>query len=163
MSENQSSTRTWSPPEGFHQVTSLVDGVVVYAPQIVQPHKDEAQSYTCPNCGANVSYDISAGGIACEYCGYIAPVKAVQLGKSADEFEFTLETISQSSRGWGTRRQILQCESCGGKLSIPEGTISASCPFCSSNKVNLITSPEESLRPRFLIPVSYTHLTLPTN
>ena len=156
MTEKQSPTRSWTPPEGFHKVKSHVDGVVVYAPQQVRAPEDEAKSYACPNCGANVNYDISAGGIACEYCGYVAPVKAVKLGQSADEFEFTLETISQSLHGWGTKRQILQCESCGGKLSIPDGTISTSCPFCSSNKVNLLTSPEESLRPRFLIPFKIT-------
>ena len=156
MTEKPSSTRTWAPPKGFHQVASHIEGVEVYGPQHVHTHEDEAKSYACPNCGANVSYDVSAGGIACKYCGYVAPVKAVRLGQSADEFEFTLETVSQSSHGWGTHRQILQCESCGGKLSIPEGIISTSCPFCSSNKVNLITNPEESLRPRFLIPFKIT-------
>ncbi|MEA3328110.1 MAG: TFIIB-type zinc ribbon-containing protein [Chloroflexota bacterium] len=156
MSEKQSSTRSWTPPEGFQKVKSHFEGVVVYAPQQVRAIEDKVKSYACPNCGANVSYDVSAGGIACEYCGYVAPVKAVKLGRSADEFEFTLETISQSSHGWGTKRQILQCDSCGGKLSIPEGTISTTCPFCSSNKVNLTISPEESLRPRFLIPFKIT-------
>jgi len=156
MTEKPSSTRAWAPPDGFHHVASHIEGVDVYALQHVHTQEDEAKSFSCPNCGANVSYNVSAGGIACEYCGYVAPVKAIRLGQSADEFEFTLETVSQSSHGWGTHRQVLQCESCGGRLSIPEGTISTSCPFCSSNKVNLITNPEESLRPRFLIPLKIT-------
>jgi len=144
--------QNWAPPERFIQVDSKVPGVIVYAPKPETTTKDRAKSYACPNCGANIAYDVSAGGIACEYCGYVAQVKAVNVGKTADEFEFTLETISQSTRGWGTKRQVLNCESCGGQLSIPEGSLSTTCPFCASNKVNVTTSLEESLRPRFLIP-----------
>lgn len=156
MTEKQTTSKSWSPPKGFHQVESQIEGVVVYAPKQVAAAEDKTQSFACPNCGANVSYDVSAGGIACEYCGYVAPVKAVRLGKSADEFEFTLETISQSDRGWGVERQILHCKSCGGRLSLPEGAISTSCPFCASNKVNLSKSQEDSLSPRFLVPFKIT-------
>ena len=150
--EMPQTTPNGAPPEGFIQVDSKIPGVIVYAPMPETTTKDQVKSYACPNCGANIAYDVSAGGIACEYCGYIAPVKAVKVGKRAEEFEFTLETISQSTRGWGTARQVLHCESCGGQLSIPEGTVSTTCPFCASNQVNVTASPEESLRPRFLIP-----------
>lgn len=156
MSEKQAPSKSWSPPKGFQQVESHVEGVVVYAPQRATPSKEETKSFTCPNCGANVGYDISTGGIACEYCGYVAPIKAVTLGRSADEFEFTLETISQSDRGWGVDRKILHCESCGGRLSLPESSISTSCPFCASNKVSLSKSPVDSLSPRFLVPFKIT-------
>ena len=143
-------------PEGFHRVDSKVPGVIVYAPQSKAFKKDQPTRFACPNCGANVAYDISAGGIACEYCGYIAPVRAVNVGRNASEFEFTLETVSQSNRGWGTERQILACDSCGARLSIPKGTLSARCPFCASNQVNVTVSVEESLRPRFLVPFQIT-------
>lgn len=149
-------SQTWTPPEGYMRVDSKLPNVIVYAPQPETVEKDQAKSYACPNCGANISYDVSASGIACEYCGYIAPVKAMHVGKKADEFEFTLETISQSERGWGIQRQVLHCDSCGGNLSIPQGTLSTTCPFCSSNQVNVTTSLEESLRPRFLIPFKIT-------
>ena len=95
---------------------------------------------------------MAAGGIACEHCGYIAPVRAMQVGRSADEFEFTLETISQSERGWGEERHILHCGSCGAALSLPIGTLSTTCPFCASNQINVTPGLEESLRPRFLVP-----------
>ena len=149
-------TPLWVPPKDFMQVDSEVPGVIVYAPRPKTTEKDQAKNYACSNCGANIAYDVSAGGIACEYCGFIAPVKSINVGKTAENFEFTLETISQSTRGWGTERQVMHCDSCGGDLSISEGTLSTTCPFCASNKVNVITSTEEMLRPRFLIPFKIT-------
>lgn len=156
MPDNQTQGLPPTPPEQFIQVDSTVPGVIVYAPQPESTTRDQAKNYACPNCGANIAYDVSAGGIACEYCGHVAPVKSVHVGKNAEDFEFTLETLSQSTRGWGTERQVLHCDSCGGDLSISEGALTTTCPFCASNQVNVVTSQEESLRPRFLIPFKIT-------
>ena len=147
---------SWTPPQDFIQVESQVPGVVVYAPRPESAEQDQARSYACPNCGANIAYDVAAGGVACEYCGYSAPVQAKQVGKSAENFEFTLEAIAQSSQGWGVQRQILHCDSCGGDISIPDGTLTATCPFCASHQVNVVASVEETLRPRFLVPFKIT-------
>ncbi len=88
MSEKQMPTVSWKPPEHFIKIDSRVPGVIVYAPKPPETDKEEVKSYTCPNCGANIAYDVSAGGVACEYCGYVAPIRAINVGKSADEFEF---------------------------------------------------------------------------
>ncbi len=152
----QNKNRTWSPPEGFQQVDSRIPEVIVYAPEPKQPKVEPEKSYACPNCGASISYDVAAGGVACEYCGYVAPVRAKKVGQQADEFEFTLETISRSNQGWGIHRKVLSCDSCGAQLSLPEGALSTSCPFCASNQVNIRVSLEEFLRPRFLVPFKVT-------
>ena len=142
--------------EGFTKVESKVPGVIVYAPESNTREKAQTTLYNCPNCGAATAYDVAAGGIACEHCGYISPVSSKVLGRVADEFEFTLETVSQANRGWGIKRQVLHCNACGAELSQPEGAISTSCPFCASNQVNLTISQEEFLQPRFLIPFKIT-------
>jgi DNA-directed RNA polymerase subunit RPC12/RpoP len=152
MTANQDLDPSWSSLEGFEKVESHVPGVIVFAPVTKSKEVVQPKQYTCPNCGAATAYDVAAGGIACEHCGYISPVKARVLGRVADEFEFTLETVSQANRGWGIKRQVLHCNACGGELSLPEGGISTSCPFCASNQVNLTTSLDEFLQPRFLIP-----------
>jgi len=156
MAQHITPLSTWKLPEGFQRVDSQVPGVEVFAPVVETAMEDQPTSFTCPHCGANVAYDVSAGGIACEYCGYIAPVRAEQVGRSADEFEFTLETLSHAAHGWGTERQMLSCESCGARISIPAGVLSSSCPFCASNQVNLTAGMDENLRPRFLIPFKIT-------
>ena len=152
MNDNEIQNGPWAPPEGYIQVESQVPGVIVFAPQPERTEIDQVVSYACPNCGANTAYDVSAGGIACEYCGHVAPVAAAHVGKSAEDFEFTLETLSQARQGWGTQRQVLHCDSCGAELSLPAGGLTNTCAFCASNQVNVITSPEQTLRPRFLIP-----------
>jgi hypothetical protein len=152
MSTQNNPEVAWSPPQGFIPVDSQVPGVIVFAPQPEQAEIDQAVSYACPNCGANTAYDVSAGGVACEYCGYIAAVAAARLGRAAQDFEFTLETLSQARQGWGTQRQVLHCDSCGAELSIAPGALTTACAFCASNQVNVITTPEETLRPRFLVP-----------
>ncbi len=153
---NQDASSKWTPPLGYIRVESQVPGVIVYAPKPEEKQEDKARSYACPNCGANIAYNVAAGGVACEYCGYVAPVAEQRVGRSAEEFEFTLDTISQSSSGWGTQRQVLRCDSCGAELSLSSGTVTTTCPYCASNQVNVTTSPSEFLRPRFLVPFKVT-------
>ncbi len=152
MSAEQNQNSGFSPPAGYQQVESRVSGVSVYAPQPKKTEIDLARSFACPNCGASTVYDVSAGGISCEYCGYIAPISAQRVGKASPDFEFTLETLSQARQGWGVQRQVLHCDACGAEFSIAPDTISTTCAFCASNQVNIITIPEETLRPRYLIP-----------
>ena len=143
---------TWGPPVDFIQIKSQVDGVSVYAPKPKLTTTDHATNYACPNCGANVSFNVAAGGITCEYCGYSAPVEGTEVGKATKPFEFTLDTLQQDRQGWGIERQVYHCNSCGGELSLPEGSLTTTCLFCGSNQVNVVSIPQEVLRPRFLVP-----------
>ncbi len=135
------------------QVESAVPGITVYALRPVSTAAEDAPAtYKCPNCGAATKFDVAAGGVACEHCGYVAPARGEQVGRRAGEFEFTLETLSQAERGWGVARQELHCDNCGADLALAEGAVAATCPFCASNKVNLRTAESDRLRPRFLVP-----------
>ncbi len=143
----------WSPPEHFTRVESALDGITVYAPRPeAVPQTSGPAIFKCPNCGANTRYDVSAGGVACEYCGYKVEVKVSAVGRQAEELEFTLETWQQAEQGWGIARQELHCDSCGASISLAEGALSITCPFCASNQVNIRLAPGDMLRPRFLIP-----------
>jgi hypothetical protein len=74
------------------------------------------------------------------------------VGRGAQQFEFTLETLQKAGAGWGITRQDLRCDNCGAITSLAQGALSAACPFCASNKVNLTSAPSDQLRPRYLIP-----------
>ena len=102
MSE-ETTQSVWTPPEQYQQVESAVPGVDVFAPIPKTVVPDSPKTYACPNCGATTAYDVAAGGVACEFCGYVAPVHTVHVGRTAEEFEFTLDTVSQSERGWGEK------------------------------------------------------------
>lgn len=142
----------WQPPPNYRLVESKVSGITIFAPAAVEEELETAKTYKCPQCGATTRFNVAAGGVACEHCGYIAPVQADQVGQRADEFEFTLETLSQAEQGWGVTRQELHCDSCGVDITLPEGELSITCPFCASNSVYIRKEVSKNLRPRFLIP-----------
>ena len=49
-------------------------------------------------------------------------------------------------------RKELHCDACGATLTLAEGALSATCPFCASNKVAVRAASGDQLRPRVLIP-----------
>jgi Zn finger protein HypA/HybF involved in hydrogenase expression len=152
MNSPQNQLSNWQPPSGFTPVKSTVEGVTVFAPVPEIPDLDKPVSFKCPQCGATTRFDIAAGGVACEHCGYSAEPPAEQVGRRADEFEFTLETLEKSVHGWGVARQELHCSACGADIILAEGALTATCSFCASNKVNVHPAPSDTLRPRYLIP-----------
>jgi DNA-directed RNA polymerase subunit RPC12/RpoP len=101
ISQNKTS---WQPPDNFIPVASEVEGVTVYAPAPETPEPLKKVVYKCPQCGATTRYEIAAGGVACEHCGYRAGSQAKTVGKKAEEFEFTLDILEQSDQGWGIQR-----------------------------------------------------------
>ncbi len=143
----------WPPAAQFIPAESAVEGITVYAPR-PEPVVEETgpASFKCPQCGASTRYDVAAGGVACEHCGYCAPSTQEVLGLAAEEYEFTVETWNQAEKGWGVSRQELFCESCGAVITLSEHALTATCPFCASNQVHVRVAPEEVLRPRFIVP-----------
>jgi uncharacterized Zn finger protein (UPF0148 family) len=152
MNPQENQTNRWQPPANYEEIPSAVDGILVWQPRRAEVKTDAPTTFTCPNCGASTRYDVTAGGVTCEYCGYTAAVKSEKVGRQAESFEFTLETLNQAKQGWGVERKTLHCENCGAELAVSEGTLSTTCPFCASNKVNLSSTVSSVLRPRYLIP-----------
>jgi DNA-directed RNA polymerase subunit RPC12/RpoP len=142
----------WQPPPDFAPVESTLPGISVFAPRPKETQVDAPQTFACPQCGATTKFDVAAGGVACEHCGFKSTPQAQKVGLQAQVLEFTLETLSQAEMGWGVARKELHCNSCGADLAIPENALTATCPFCASNRVNVRAAPIDQLRPRFLIP-----------
>ncbi len=143
---------TWQPPPGYQPIESAVAGITVYAPIPETTSVYDEKRFTCPQCGATTHFDVRAGGVACEYCGYVATPHAEKVGRRASEHEFTLTTMLKAEQGWGLSRRELHCESCGADLAVTEEAISSTCAFCGSNRVNLRATDAEQLRPRYLAP-----------
>ena len=168
--------KNWQPPQGFIPVESLVEGVTVFAPapEAVPEHPE---SFQCPNCGATTAYNVAAGGVACEHCGYVQQSAAEVVGRAAEEFEFTLENLDKGTppptagqAGWGAPRRELHCDACGADMTLAapsspvpsgsgrggrdhwKGALTTTCPFCASNRVVTRAAVHDTLRPRFLIP-----------
>jgi DNA-directed RNA polymerase subunit RPC12/RpoP len=140
------------PPRGFIPAKSAVPGITVFAPAPEKEKLDEVVDFSCPQCGGETAYSVEDGGLTCTYCGYHEAPKNEVVGRDAESFEFTVETIKRAVQGWGEERKELLCRSCGGQISLPDGALTAACPFCSSNKVIHHAAAQDALRPRFLIP-----------
>lgn len=140
------------PPPGFVLTTSLVPGIEVYAPDDPTKQYPEVMDFKCPRCGATTAYSVDVGRLYCEHCGYSEAVEARQIGRSAEGFEFRLDTLERVEQGWGDDRKEMACQRCGGVISLPAGTLAYSCSFCGSNKVLFREPMEDVLRPRYLIP-----------
>ncbi len=142
------------PPPNFIADASAVEGIMVYkpAPKETGPQR-ETVHFACPQCGGATAYSAADGGLTCTSCGYFeAPDRGV-VGKAAEDFEFTVDTLNRDSqRGWGGERKELQCQGCGAYTSLPPDSLTHTCPFCGSNKVIQRQAAQDALRPRYLIP-----------
>jgi DNA-directed RNA polymerase subunit RPC12/RpoP len=112
----------------------------------------EVVEFKCPQCGATTAYSVADGGLTCTHCGYYEPPRKEIVGKGAQEFEFTVETLAQAAHGWGEARKELECQNCGAHISLPQDALTATCSFCGSNRVIHREASQDSLRPRYLVP-----------
>ncbi len=137
----------------FISTESAVSGIEVYMPAPVEAGKQaEVVDFKCPQCGATTAFSAAEGGLTCSHCGYHQESQKQVVGRRADEFEFTVETVRQAEQGWGLERKEMECQNCGARTSLPPESLTHTCSFCGSNKVIQRAAPQDVLRPRFLVP-----------
>ncbi|MCC7162063.1 MAG: TFIIB-type zinc ribbon-containing protein [Anaerolineae bacterium] len=152
MSASPSPFASAAIPESFVRVESKLDGITVYAPAPRADQADNARNFKCPNCGATTAFDPRAGSVTCSNCGSVYALNTRQVGRNANELEFTLDTLNSTPRGWGSTRRDLVCEKCGATTSVAPTELATTCPFCGSNHVAARTAVPDAFRPRYLIP-----------
>lgn len=143
------------PPAGYVEIETAVDGITIYKQQQIQQKEEAHQEiveFRCPNCTAATAYSTDDGGLTCTYCGYHDAPQSEQVGRQAEEFEFTVETMHRAVHGWGAERKELQCQSCAAHTTLSTNMLTHTCPFCNSNNVIQVKAPQDVLRPRFLVP-----------
>jgi len=140
------------PPEGFVKTKSAVSGIEVYMPRPPEEDAREVVDFRCPHCNSATAYSTDDGGLTCSFCGYYEAPQTEIVGKGAQEFEFTVETVERSTNGWGQERKELVCNSCAVHTTLSVEMLSHTCPFCGSHAVVQTRAPQDVLRPRFLVP-----------
>jgi predicted RNA-binding Zn-ribbon protein involved in translation (DUF1610 family) len=152
MGENAKPQSTlWPPPPGFVPVPSQIEGIELYAPA-PEEKVEETRTFKCRQCGGTISYSAAQRQLTCPYCGSEQQIEAEAVGRRADEFEFTLETMEQARHGWGEARRELVCESCGSVVAVAQDLLTSTCAFCGSNRVLARDAAGDVLRPTTLIP-----------
>jgi len=141
------------PPPNYIPTSSAIPGIDIYKPAPEDTGPQQAVvSFNCPRCDGTTAYSAANGGLTCSFCGYYEPPKKPVVGKGAEEFEFTVETVERAAHGWGVERTDLHCQRCGAHTIISPDTLTYTCPFCGSNNVIQQKANQDALRPRFLIP-----------
>jgi predicted RNA-binding Zn-ribbon protein involved in translation (DUF1610 family) len=148
---DKSQSALWPPPPGFVPMASRIEGIELYGPAPTD-EKEETRSFKCRHCGGTISYSATQQQLTCPFCGRDQTIDADTVGRRADEFEFTLETMSQAQRGWGETRRELVCESCGAVVTVAPDVLTSTCAFCGSNRVLARDATGDILRPTTLIP-----------
>ncbi len=138
--------------KGFVKTKSAVPGIEVYMPTPPEADGREVVDFRCPNCDGATAYNTDDGGLTCSFCGYHEAPQVEVVGKGAQDFEFTVETVERSVNGWGQERKELVCNSCASHITLSTEMLSHTCPFCGSNAVVQTRAPQDVLRPRFLVP-----------
>ncbi len=152
MNTAQQPTKLWPPPKGFIPVPSLVDGIEIYAPAPEEEKDEETRTFKCRHCGGSISYSAAERQLTCPYCGGSQKVAAEEVGQTAAEFEFTLETMERARYGWGEERRELACEACGAAVAVAPDVLASTCAFCGSNRVHARDVTGNLLRPTALLP-----------
>ena len=140
------------PPSGFVKTKSALPGIEVYMPRPPEEDGREVVDFRCPHCDGATAYSTDDGGLTCSFCGYHEAPQVEVVGKGAQDFEFTVETVERSTNGWGQERKELVCNSCASHITLSTEMLSHTCPFCGSNAVVQTRAPQDVLRPRFLVP-----------
>ncbi len=152
MDRSIQQTGLWPPPEGFVVVPSQVEGIELYAPAPEEAPEEETRTFKCPSCGGITTYSAAQRKLTCSHCGRVEDLAANRVGRSAAEFEFTLETMEKAQFGWGEARREVACENCGAVVSVPGDVLTSTCAFCGSNRVLARDAAGDVLRPTALIP-----------
>ncbi len=144
------------PPKDFVRTQSAIPGIEVYLPKPPAETHKEVVDFHCPQCDGVSAYSAENGGLTCTYCGYYEPPPQEAVGKQAQAFEFTVETVARAGQGWGAERKELSCNRCAARITLSTDMLTHTCPFCGSNQVVQVKAPQDVLRPRFLIPFTIT-------
>ncbi len=116
-------------------------------------------NYQCPACTGPLHFSSDSGKLACEYCGELFEVEAMELlyadkeqatekVASNTEWDLTMDEIGEEE---GANMRTYTCPSCGAELICDDTTAATSCPYCN-NPTIVQGHFTGMLRPDFVIP-----------
>jgi DNA-directed RNA polymerase subunit RPC12/RpoP len=121
-----------------------------YIPQATSVPEDAViKTYTCPNCGAKISFDIHEITLVCQYCGFTHKINDDVTRESVDQvLEAALPTTQ--AHHWVTNQTRVTCEQCGVVIILPAGQTADSCPYCGVNRLVSSASLVELIDPQVI-------------
>ena len=109
----------------------------------------QSDSYKCPSCGADMTFDPKSGMLSCAFCDHKDEI--ITVNEEIEEYDFNTVEEDPSLNDWGTETKTIECNNCGGKTVVPAGETTVKCSFCGSAKV-VSTDELPGIKPESLIP-----------
>ena len=109
---------------------------------------DGIETYYCPNCRANLRFDIRSQSLKCDFCGTEVGVES---NGTVDEYDFSNLELLEKQSNWNTEAIAFQCESCGAELITESHETATRCPYCDSSHV-IQHQQFSGMRPEGIIP-----------
>jgi hypothetical protein len=107
-----------------------------------------SDSFLCPSCSGNMSFDPATQTLKCNFCGYKAEIQKV----SQEINEYDLSSFNeQSLPPLNEMKYTIKCEHCGGITHLEQFQTASKCVFCGSNQVISIKD-TPGIKPESLIP-----------
>jgi len=104
----------------------------------------------CPNCGAEMVFDVEKGMLVCQHCGHI---QMIENANSVERRELTGDIMRKKDK-W-TDGHVFRCQNCGSKEVLTGRDVSTRCSFCGSNNVVAVDD-LCGLRPDSVVPFQVT-------
>ena len=108
-----------------------------------------SDSFKCPSCGADMTFDPASGMLSCAFCDHKDEIIAVN--EEIEEYDLLTAEEDPAMADWGTETKTVECDNCGGKTVVPAGETTVTCAFCGSAKV-VSTDEMPGIKPESLIP-----------
>ncbi|MGD9101077.1 MAG: primosomal protein N' (replication factor Y) - superfamily II helicase [Anaerolineae bacterium] len=113
-----------------------------------------AQTFLCPQCGAEMQWDADQTILACDYCGHQQTSQAAEQVEEIVEYDLEefLHSGAGKPQGYGTETKTIACQQCGANTAVETGVTSTECPFCGSNVVLEQETAADIIQPESLVP-----------
>lgn len=125
----------------------------------------EVVQYKCPNCGANLEFDIVTQRFCCKYCfSSFSRAEMEKLFQYNEEHPLDVQepapepvnTDGAQADDFGNANNLYQCPNCGAGIITDENTSATQCYYCHS-PVMLTGRLAGDYRPKYVIPFKKTH------
>ncbi len=114
--------------------------------------KKMADTFQCPSCGGNMTFDPTTQSLKCGSCGSIEKIETFERPIVEYDFKnFLRENKDKLTNTWEEMSKILKCKSCGAEIVVPPLDTSIACSFCGSSHVEKLDN-KDVLKPENLIP-----------
>lgn len=120
--------------------------------------KTKIKEVNCPHCTAVMKYDMDKGVLLCPYCGSEEKItfagsdlKVTEEMSRRDVYRYhgiegipiTEDALDEKAFDWGQKMVQASCKDCGGEIVFPEGSMTATCPYCDSTFLDITNTTQK--------------------